>query len=136
MKYLIILLTLFTFSAHADEVTIANGKITITDIEALLEAAEEEQVVTVIKASLWNEFQHPPILIELAKQNAITVVELIDILEKEYVGEWNPYTALKELDDVFDSLPHNVGPEAARDLLKIVTDEIINEITDAILRRG
>ena len=121
-----------TTTYSAETTTIANGRVVVADVEALLAAAKKKQVVKVVKTSLWNEFEYPPILVELAKQNDITVDELVQILAEEYDGEWNPYFALQQLDSVFASLPPQVSHDAASELLTLVTDAITREINKSL----
>lgn len=119
--------------AFIDKIQIGKTTIKITDPEALLEAAKKKQVTRVVKSSLWDIYEFPPVLQELARQNDVSVEELVSHLAESWREDlFNPFKALQELPDALSQLEKVIGPEQSdkvlEELIRIIIDDLNLEI--------
>ena len=104
-------------------------KIVVTDPLALLEAAKKKQVTRVVKSSLWDIYQYPPVLEELARQNEVSVEELVAYLAEAWREDiFNPFKAIQELPSAIRQLEKILGPEQADRVVEELMDMIIEDL--------
>lgn len=125
-----------TYCAEEDttKVSIGGVELQVTNPLDLLTAAKKDQVGRLHTTSLWDTYEYPPFLMELAKQNEMEVEELIDHIAHQWDShEFNWALALQELPDALDQLSRILQPEqvdqVVSDILTAVMDDVIKQIS-------
>ncbi len=111
-------------------ITIGETVIPITDPFALIESLTNKQETNV---SLWEVYEKPAVIIELAKQLNMEVSELIEVL-KDADRNWK---ALHELTTNYDSIraelvKHQLSHRNIDELFNKIIDSISKDIRDQL----
>ncbi len=111
-------------------VVIGDVELKIIDPSALFDKAAVNQLNPLTKISLWENYAHPPFIVELAKQNGMDATTLIHLLAKQDVDP-NPWKALSELEELYPVIIKEYGYEV-HTALNIVIGYIVRDTLEQI----
>ncbi|MCH9717793.1 MAG: hypothetical protein K0U52_12020 [Gammaproteobacteria bacterium] len=113
------------------KIVIGDEVLIIKDPFALLQSATGSQINRLTKVSLWEKYEHPPFIKELARQNGMDVGTLIDTLAAQELYP-NPWFTIKELELLYPEIVSFYGREVIDTALDTVVTYIIDDVTEQI----
>lgn len=123
------------FCAEAVEiqagVRVGNQVLRVSDPIALLNKAKQTQISRFKKTGLWDYYEYPPFIMELARQNDMEPGYMITLLAAEDIDP-NPWRSLVEVAEVYEATVLTYGHVAATEVFNKIMDEIIEDILEQI----